>query len=185
MVPRGYGGIQRTYSDKGEGRQIGPILARIPHSVWCSQPYPQPYLLHCCLFKEICFYVYQEHVTYGTVINYLVFSVFHRTVCIYQFYRVIAFILVFVELPLCMRFCPTSQSFDTFISRFENAYVRAAGYLVFSVVMFLSNLINTSTLIVAAVTLLIAAIFYGIAAIKDQPHVSSKWTGGSGLDNVV
>lgn len=98
---------------------------------------------------------------------------------------VISFILVFVELPICMRFCPTSPKFDNFISKFENAYLRAVGYLIFAVVMFLSNLVNTSTIIVAAVTLLIAAIFYAIAAIRHQPHASSRWTGGTGVDNIV
>ncbi|RUS35195.1 hypothetical protein BC938DRAFT_474270 [Jimgerdemannia flammicorona] len=154
--------------------------------------------------------------------------VFYHPRPIVDSHRVIAFILVFVELPLCIKFCPTSPKFDAFISKFENAILRAVGYFVFSLVMFLSNLINTSTLIVAAVTLLIGSIFYGkctelfeawqyrcpngdlvpanyfchcttlailtflshpilvgIAALKKQPHASSRWTGGTGVDNIV
>ncbi|KAL1930379.1 hypothetical protein VTP01DRAFT_10541 [Rhizomucor pusillus] len=98
---------------------------------------------------------------------------------------VFAFILVFVEVPLCTKFCPTSPKFDNFVATFENSYLRAALYLVFAVVMFLSNLINTTSLIAAAVTLLLAAICYGIAAVKQQPHASTKILGGTGVDNVV
>ncbi|GAA5796788.1 hypothetical protein EDC94DRAFT_618093 [Helicostylum pulchrum] len=43
---------------------------------------------------------------------------------------VIAFILFFVEIPLCVKFCPTSPKFDGFIARFENSYFRGAMYLV-------------------------------------------------------
>ncbi|KAI8991413.1 hypothetical protein BDF20DRAFT_811676 [Mycotypha africana] len=43
---------------------------------------------------------------------------------------VIAFILFFVEIPLCTKFCPTSPRFDAFIARFENAYFRGAMYIV-------------------------------------------------------
>ncbi|KAG1122706.1 hypothetical protein G6F42_011226 [Rhizopus arrhizus] len=42
---------------------------------------------------------------------------------------VIAFILFFVEVPLCTKFCPTSPRFDSFIARFENAYFRGAVYI--------------------------------------------------------
>ncbi|CDH51165.1 golgi apparatus membrane protein tvp18 [Lichtheimia corymbifera JMRC:FSU:9682] len=42
---------------------------------------------------------------------------------------VFAFILVFVEVPLCTKFCPTSPKFDNFVARFENSYLRAALYL--------------------------------------------------------
>ncbi|KAI8075115.1 TVP18/Calcium channel flower [Gongronella butleri] len=74
---------------------------------------------------------------------------------------VIAFLLVLVEVPLCMKMCPTSPKLDSFLAYFENCYFRAAMYLVFAVVMFLSNLLNGATpLIAAAVALLIAAICY-------------------------
>ncbi|KAI8142311.1 hypothetical protein BJV82DRAFT_517024 [Fennellomyces sp. T-0311] len=78
---------------------------------------------------------------------------------------VIALILLFVEIPLCLRLCPTSPK-------------------LFAVVMFLSNILNTGPLIAAAVTLLLAAICYGIAAVKGQAFASSRLLGGSGVDNV-
>ncbi|CAO3640380.1 unnamed protein product [Mucor hiemalis] len=74
---------------------------------------------------------------------------------------IIAFILILVEIPLCIRLCPTSPKFDGFISYFENCYFRAILYLVFAVVMFLSNLVNVGPLIATGVSLLLAAICYG------------------------
>ncbi|KAL0083954.1 hypothetical protein J3Q64DRAFT_1737375 [Phycomyces blakesleeanus] len=98
---------------------------------------------------------------------------------------VIAFILVFVEVPLCTKFCPTSPKFDGFVSTFENSYLRAGLYLVFAIVMFLSRTISTTTLIIPGVTLLLAAISYGIAGFKQQPHASTTMLGGTGVDNIV
>ncbi|KAI8087917.1 uncharacterized protein B0P05DRAFT_530670 [Gilbertella persicaria] len=74
---------------------------------------------------------------------------------------VIAFVLFFIEVPLCTKFCPTSPRFDAFIAGFENAYFRGAVYIIFSIVMFLSTLINTTVLVVPAVTLLLTFLSYG------------------------
>ncbi|KAM3580491.1 Golgi apparatus membrane protein tvp18 [Umbelopsis sp. WA50703] len=98
---------------------------------------------------------------------------------------VFAFILVFVEVPLCMKFCPTSPRFDSFATRFENSYLRTLLYLVMAIVMFLSATISKTLLLLPACLLLFAAISYGIAAIKGQPHASSTALGGTGVDNVV
>ncbi|CAO3587438.1 unnamed protein product [Absidia cylindrospora] len=99
---------------------------------------------------------------------------------------VIAFLLVLVEIPLCFKLCPTSPKLDGFISYFENCYFRAVMYLVFAVVMFLSNLLSGATpLIAAAVTLLLGAISYGAAAVMGQAFASSRILGGTGTDNVV
>ncbi|KAI7851739.1 golgi apparatus membrane protein TVP18 [Circinella umbellata] len=98
---------------------------------------------------------------------------------------VIALILIFIEIPFCIRWCPTSPKFDSFITYFENCYFRAILYLCFAIIMFLSNILNTGPLIAAAVTLLFAAISYGIAALKGQSFASSRLLGGTGVDNVV
>ncbi|CAO3698438.1 unnamed protein product [Rhizopus stolonifer] len=87
---------------------------------------------------------------------------------------IIAFILAVVEIPLCLKFCPTSPKFDAFIAFFENCYFRALMYLAFAVVMLLSNLLNVGPLIAAGVCLLLAAISYGIAAFTGQSFASSK-----------
>ncbi|KAH8554805.1 hypothetical protein BGW37DRAFT_211371 [Umbelopsis sp. PMI_123] len=98
---------------------------------------------------------------------------------------VIAFILILVEVPLCMRMCPTSEKFDTFVRYFENTLFRAVMYLVFAVVMFLSSLLNTGPLIAAGVSLLLGALCYGFATVKGQGFASSSLLGGTGVDNVV
>ncbi|KAL0080129.1 hypothetical protein J3Q64DRAFT_1752833 [Phycomyces blakesleeanus] len=99
---------------------------------------------------------------------------------------VIAFIIIMVEIPLCFKMCPTSPKFDTFVAYFENSYFRAAMYLVFAIVMFLSNLLHGATpLIACAVCLLLAAISYGVAAVMGQAFASSSLIGGTGVDNVV
>jgi hypothetical protein len=70
--------------------------------------------------------------------------------------------------------------------------------------MFLSNIVQTTLLNIPAVTLLLTFISYGnnnkmyihksviltiiiqvIAALKNQPHASTKILGGTGVDNVV
>ncbi|KAG1181968.1 hypothetical protein G6F36_009521 [Rhizopus arrhizus] len=97
---------------------------------------------------------------------------------------VIAFILIGIEVPLCLKLCPTSPKFDSFIAYFENCYFRALIYLAFAVVMFLSNLLNVGPLIATGVSLLLAAICYGIAAFSGQAFASSRIFGGTGVDNV-
>ncbi|GAA5801249.1 hypothetical protein HPULCUR_006694 [Helicostylum pulchrum] len=87
---------------------------------------------------------------------------------------VIAFLLVLVEIPLCIKVCPTSPKLDSFIAYFENCYFRAILYLVFAVVMFLSNLKGTGPLIACGVSLLLGSICYGFAAFKGQAFASSK-----------
>ncbi|KAI7902676.1 uncharacterized protein BX663DRAFT_66098 [Cokeromyces recurvatus] len=98
---------------------------------------------------------------------------------------IIAVILIFIEIPLLTRCCPTGPKFDSFIAYFENAWFRAILYLIFAIVMFLSRLIHTSSLIACGVLLLLAALSYAGAAIKGQPFASSSVFGGTGVDNVV
>jgi hypothetical protein len=46
--------------------------------------------------------------------------------------RVTGVVLIFVEVPLLMRICPTSEKFDGFVRRFNENWPRAgmyAGYL--------------------------------------------------------
>ncbi|KAI8064684.1 hypothetical protein BC940DRAFT_305090 [Gongronella butleri] len=98
---------------------------------------------------------------------------------------IFAFILFFVEVPLCMKVCPTSPKFDNFVANFESSPLRAGLYAVMSLIMFLSNIVSTTSLIAAAVVLGFTSAFYVVAAVKQQPHASSKILGGTGVDNVV
>ncbi|ORZ09537.1 hypothetical protein BCR42DRAFT_423601 [Absidia repens] len=98
---------------------------------------------------------------------------------------IFAFVLVFVEVPLCIKFCPTSPRFDTFVSGFENSYLRAGLYMVMAIVMFASNAVSSGVLNLPAVFLLLTSLCYLVAGFKQQPHASSKVLGGTGVDNVV
>lgn len=44
-------------------------------------------------------------------------------------FRVTGVVLIFVEIPLLMRICPTSEKFDTFVRRFNENWPRAGMYV--------------------------------------------------------
>jgi hypothetical protein len=43
--------------------------------------------------------------------------------------RVTGVVLIFVEIPLLMRVCPTSEKFDVFVRRFNENWPRAGMYV--------------------------------------------------------
>jgi len=99
---------------------------------------------------------------------------------------VCSFIILFIEIPLLLRICPTSPAFDAFIRKFATNYTRAAIYLVMSIVQWLSLIVDRPTsLIAAAVLLLLAAAFYALAGIKGQQFQSSKTLGGQGVAQMI
>lgn len=99
--------------------------------------------------------------------------------------RVCAFLIVFIEIPLLLRICPTSAKFDAFIRKFESNYMRAAIYFAMSVVQWVSIWALATSLIVAAVFLLIAAVFYALAGVKGQAFQGSKTLGGHGVAQMI
>lgn len=99
--------------------------------------------------------------------------------------RVCAFIIIFIEIPLLLRICPTSSTFDAFIRRFETNYMRAAIYGIMSVIQWISISVAASSLIAAAVVLLIAALFYLLAGVKGQAFQGSKTLGGQGVAQMI
>lgn len=108
--------------------------------------------------------------------------------CLYltdSLHSVCSFIILFVEVPLLLRICPTSSTFDVFIRRFETNYMRAAIYLAMSVIQWISLAVKTTSLIVAAIVLLITAVFYALAGVKGQGFVGSKTLGGQGVAQMI
>jgi hypothetical protein len=99
--------------------------------------------------------------------------------------RVCAFIIIFIEVPLLLRICPTSSKFDSFIRKFETNYMRAAIYFVMSAVQWISIWPQATSLIVAAIFLLLASIFYALAGFKGQAFQGSKTLGGSGVAQMI
>jgi len=96
-----------------------------------------------------------------------------------------SFIIIFIEIPLLLRICPTSSTFDAFIRRFTTNYMRAAIYLAMSIIQWLSIIVLPTSLIAAAVVLLITACFYALAGVRGQGFVGSKTLGGAGVAQMI
>lgn len=96
-----------------------------------------------------------------------------------------SFILIFIEIPLLLRICPTSPSFDNFVRRFTTNYMRAVIYAVMSLIQWLSLIATATSLIAAAVVLMIAAIFYALAGLKGHEFAGSKTLGGQGVAQMI
>jgi Uncharacterized conserved protein CG6151-P len=63
--------------------------------------------------------------------------------------------------------------------------MRAAVYMIMSLVQWLSLLVDPSSLIAAAVLLLVAGAFYALAGLKHQEFVGSKTLGGHGVAQMI
>lgn len=94
-------------------------------------------------------------------------------------------VILFLEVPLLLRICPTSPKFDTFIRKFETNYLRAGLYLGMSIIQWASISQGASSLIAAAVVLMFAAIFYALAGLKGQAFQGSKTLGGQGVAQMI
>ncbi|TGZ81415.1 hypothetical protein EX30DRAFT_340696 [Ascodesmis nigricans] len=95
-------------------------------------------------------------------------------------------LIIFLEVPLLLRICPTSSKFDEFIRKFHSNWGRAAFYLIASTVQWLSLVTKRGTsLIAAAVFLLFAGLFYLLAAVKKQEFMGSKTLGGGGIAQMI
>ncbi|KAG9070005.1 Golgi apparatus membrane protein tvp18 [Linnemannia hyalina] len=104
----------------------------------------------------------------------------------YLHYLIMAFLLVFIEIPLCLKCCPTSAKFDNALQQFQNSYFRAIAYVVFAVVMWLAVGLGDRTLqVVSALALSFGAVSYVIAAARHQTPASSTITGGTGVSTIV
>lgn len=96
-----------------------------------------------------------------------------------------AFIILFVEVPLLLRICPTSSKFDAAIRKISTNYLRAAAYGVMGALQFVSILTGASSLIAAGVFLLLTGVCYGLAGVKGQAFVGSKTLGGQGVAQMI
>ncbi|KAK0709568.1 clathrin-coated vesicle protein [Lasiosphaeria miniovina] len=96
-----------------------------------------------------------------------------------------SFLILFIEVPLLMRICPTSSGFDAAVRRISTNYMRAAAYGIMALVQWLSIIRNATSLIAAAVTLTFTALCYTLAAVKGQAFVGSKTLGGAGVAQMI
>ncbi|RYP10193.1 hypothetical protein DL764_000814 [Monosporascus ibericus] len=96
-----------------------------------------------------------------------------------------SFIILFIEVPLLLRICPTSSSFDAAIRKVSTNYMRAGTYGVMALIQWLSLTVGTSSLIAAAVVLTLTALCYLLAGVKGQAFVGSKTLGGAGVAQMI
>ncbi|KAG6025747.1 Golgi apparatus membrane protein tvp18 [Claviceps sp. Clav32 group G5] len=96
-----------------------------------------------------------------------------------------SFLIIFIEVPLLLRICPTSSKFDDNVRKISTNYMRAAAYGVMSLLQFLSLLRAATSLVAAAVFLLITSLCYVLAGLKGQDFVGSKTLGGAGVAQMI
>ncbi|KAK3342440.1 hypothetical protein B0H65DRAFT_427610 [Neurospora tetraspora] len=96
-----------------------------------------------------------------------------------------SFVILFVEVPLLLRICPTSSGFDNAIRKISTNYMRAAAYGVMAAVVFLSNIDRATSLIVPGIFLSLTGLCYALAAFKGQAFVGSKTLGGAGVAQMI
>lgn len=99
--------------------------------------------------------------------------------------RVSSFLIIFIEIPLLLRICPTSPKFDAFIRKVETNYMRAGFYAVLGAVQWISIWPQATSLIVCAIFLTLAAVFYALAGVKGQAFQGSKTLGGQGVAQMI
>lgn len=100
-------------------------------------------------------------------------------------HRCCALVLVFIEIPLLLRICPTSAKFDAVIRKVTTNYMRAGLYAAMGLFQILSAIYDTSSLIAAGVIMLLTATCYAIAGFKNQDFVASKALGGQGVAQMI
>ncbi|KAL1860475.1 hypothetical protein VTK73DRAFT_7306 [Phialemonium thermophilum] len=96
-----------------------------------------------------------------------------------------SFVILFIEVPLLLRICPTSSTFDAAIRRVSTNFMRAAAYAVMAVVQWLSLIDRRTGLIAAAVLLSLTALCYLLAGVRGQAFVGSKTLGGAGVAQMI
>ncbi|KKA30034.1 hypothetical protein TD95_001532 [Thielaviopsis punctulata] len=114
-----------------------------------------------------------------------IFSFKPLTIIFCAFALASAFIILFVEVPLLLRICPTSAKFDGYVRLISTNWTRAAAYGVMGLLQWISIVAGAGSLIAAAVFLTITALCYSLAALKNQDFVGSKTLGGAGVAQMI
>ncbi|KAK4463781.1 membrane protein [Cladorrhinum samala] len=94
-------------------------------------------------------------------------------------------VIIFIEVPLLMRICPTSASFDAAVRKITTNYMRAGAYGVMALLQYLSIIFGRTSLIAAAIFLTFTALCYLLAGVKGQAFVGSKTLGGAGVAQMI
>ncbi|KAI1406190.1 Golgi apparatus membrane protein TVP18 [Hypoxylon fuscum] len=114
------------------------------------------------------------------------FNLVHFLLIIFAIIALVScFVILFIEVPLLLRICPTSASFDAAIRKVSTNYMRAATYAVMAIIQWASISVTASSLIAAAVVLTFTALCYTAAGVKGQAFVGSKTLGGAGVAQMI
>ncbi|EGS19794.1 uncharacterized protein CTHT_0042780 [Thermochaetoides thermophila DSM 1495] len=116
----------------------------------------------------------------ANIFTFNVFIIIFSVLCL-----VSSFIILFVEVPLLLRICPTSSTFDNAIRKISTNYMRAGAYGVMALVQWLSIIARPTSLIAAAILLSATGVCYLLAGIKGQAFVGSKTLGGAGVAQMI
>lgn len=114
-----------------------------------------------------------------------IFTIYPLVLIISIICLVSSFIILFIEVPLLLRICPTSSTFDAAIRKVSTNYMRAGAYGVMALIQWLSLISHATPLIAAAVFLSLTAICYLLAGVKGQAFVGSKTLGGAGVAQMI
>ncbi|GJJ76987.1 hypothetical protein EMPS_09346 [Entomortierella parvispora] len=136
-------------------------------------------------FRSGNFSLYGQWCGLISIVLLIIFGIFGFTPLWSIIGWVIAFLLVFIEIPLCLKCCPTSAKFDNFLIKFQNSYFRAVAYLVFAILMWVAVGRGHTWRFLPALFLTAAVASYGIAALRHQTPASSTITGGTGVSTIV
>ncbi|KAI0129468.1 hypothetical protein BJ170DRAFT_578413 [Xylariales sp. AK1849] len=116
----------------------------------------------------------------ANIFTFYVFIIIFSVLCL-----VSSLVILFIEVPLLLRICPTSSTFDATIRKVSTNYMRAATYGVMALIQWLSIIPRATSLIAAAVVLTATALCYVLAAVKKQAFVGSKTLGGQGVAQMI
>jgi len=116
----------------------------------------------------------------ANIFRFHLFLIGFSIVCILS-----AFVILFIEVPLLLRVCPTSAKFDSIISKITTNYMRAATYFVMSLIQWFTPFFAWTSLLVPAILLLLTSICYLLAGLKHQDFVGSKTLGGQGVAQMI
>ncbi|KNC95823.1 uncharacterized protein SPPG_08763 [Spizellomyces punctatus DAOM BR117] len=92
-----------------------------------------------------------------------------------------AFFMIWLEIPLLTVCLPGGPKIESFKQFFANTLFRSALYAVFAVLIWLSILMQATSLLTAAITLTLTCVFYLISVFKKEELERSGVTGGQGV----
>ncbi|KAI8926093.1 hypothetical protein BC831DRAFT_435570 [Entophlyctis helioformis] len=90
---------------------------------------------------------------------------------------IFAGIIILIEIPFCT--CCVNDTLTRMSRFFQANQFKAALYLVFAVIIWLSTRVGNSTMIISAIFLTLSSFFYGVAAFRKEDPAKSTFNGST------